>query len=128
MARDAENWEKFTLVKRSKFLHAGKREITKQDTLEMQEYVRKVLLMYWCVSLKKSTFDHKLIMEEILSDQYKNDVMYISFLTCLGNSSFENKKLTLLKDILVEITTKRAELVDGRAATGSSTEIRIANE
>ena len=114
--------------KRSKFLHAGKREISKQDTVEMQEYVRKVLLMYWCVSLKKSTFDHKLIMEEILSDQYKNDVMYRSFLTCLGNSSFENKKLSLLKDILVEITTKRAELVGGRAATGSSTEIRIANE
>ena len=64
----------------------------------------------------------------VLSDQYKNDVMYRSFLTCLRNSSFENKKLTLLKDILEEIITKRAELVDGRAATGSSTEFRIANE
>lgn len=59
--------------KRSQFLHCGIRSITKDDEQIMQEYVRKVLLMYWCVSMGKSTNEHKVIMSEIQSPEYKDN-------------------------------------------------------
>lgn len=55
---------------RSKFVHNG-REIDKAIQQEMQEYVRKVLLMYWCVSMYKSTQEHKKIIEEVQSPVYQ---------------------------------------------------------
>lgn len=87
---------------RSKFVHNGK-EIEKQAQQEMQEYVRKVLLMYWCVSMYKTTCDHKTIIAEVQSAGYKNNIMYKSFLTGLDNTSFEEKRTKMLKDIFLQV-------------------------
>jgi hypothetical protein len=76
---------------RSKFVHNGN-EIEKQAQQEMQEYVRKVLLMYWCVSMYKSIYDHKKIIEEVRSSGYKDNIMYRNFLTGLDNNSFNEKR------------------------------------
>ena len=89
--------------KRSNFLHKGKQDITKQDEQDVQEYVRKVLLMYWFVSLQINTYKHEDIIAEIQSTGYKDHLMYRSFLTCLGNASFQDKKRDLLKDILTPL-------------------------
>lgn len=87
---------------RSKFVHDG-REIEKQFQQEMQEYVRKVLLMYWCVSMYINSFDHKTIMEEVLAKDYKDNIMYRNFLTVLDNQSFEEKRAKMLRDTLLQI-------------------------
>lgn len=87
---------------RSKFVHKGT-EIKKQDEQEMQEYVRKVLLMYWCVSMYKTTYDHEEIIKEIQSPEYKENLMYQSFLTGLDNTSFDEKRAKMLKDIFLRI-------------------------
>lgn len=87
---------------RSKFVHKGK-AIEKHDEQEMQEYVRKVLLMYWCVSMYKTTYKHEDIIKEIQSAEYKENLMYQSFLTGLDNTSFEEKHTKMLKDILLRI-------------------------
>ena len=89
--------------KRSKFLHEGIQDITKQDEQDMQEYARKVLLMYWCVSMRIDSYKHEDIMKEILSDGYQNQLMYKTFLTCLGNASFQDKQRALFKDIFVHL-------------------------
>lgn len=93
--------------KRSKFLHEGIQDITKQDEQDMQEYVRKVLLMYWCVSLRIDTYKHEDIMKEILSDNYNSHLMYKTFLTCLGNASFQDKQRELFKDIFKHLIREK---------------------
>lgn len=87
---------------RSDFVHKGI-EIKKQEEQEMQEYVRKVLLMYWCVSMHQTTYNHKDIIKEILSAEYKENSMYQSFLTGLDNTSFDKKRTKMLKDIFLRI-------------------------
>lgn len=82
---------------RSKFVHEGK-EIEKQYKQDMQEYVRKVLLMYWFVSLEQKTYYHKKIITKIQSAGYKREIMYQNFLTGLDNISFEEKSEKILKD------------------------------
>ena len=90
---------------RSKFVHNGI-EIAKQDEQEMQEYVRKVLLMYWFISMYKTTCDHKIIISEIRSAEYKENLIYQNFLIGLDNTSFEEKRTTMLKDTLLRIFRK----------------------
>lgn len=87
---------------RSKFVHNGT-EVKKQDKQELQEYVRKVLLMYWCASMYKTTYDHEDIIKEIQSADYKENLIYQSFLTGLDNMSFEEKHTKMLKDIFSKI-------------------------
>lgn len=77
--------------KRSSFIHNGNRCISKEDELTMQEYVRKILLMYWYVSLVKQTMDHKQIIREIQSPNYKHNIMYSTFLIGLKNLSYTEK-------------------------------------
>lgn len=89
--------------KRSKFLHEGIQDISVQEEQEMQEYVRKVLLMYWCVSMCKGTYVHKDIMNEIKSEGYKKCILYQNFLTMFDNSTFEEKKTKMLRDALVRV-------------------------
>lgn len=84
---------------RSKFVHNGK-EIERQLQQEMQEYVRKVLLMYWCISMNKSTYDHKTIIGEVQSSEYKDNIMYRNFMTGLDNNSFDEKRTKILTDTL----------------------------
>lgn len=87
---------------RSKFVHNG-REIEKQTQQEMQEYVRKVLLMYWCVSMYKSTQEHKKIIEEVQSSTYKDNLMYQNFLTGLDNTSFDEKRKKILENTFLRV-------------------------
>ena len=89
--------------KRSKFLHDGIQDISAQEEQEIQEYVRKVLLMYWCVSMRKDTYVHKDIMSEVNGNAYKEDVLYQNFLTGLDNTTFEEKRSKMLKDIFLHI-------------------------
>lgn len=90
---------------RSKFVHNGK-EIDKAAQQEMQEYVRKVLLMYWCVSLYKSTKDHKKIMAEVQAPGYKENLMYQNFLAGLDNTSFDEKRSKIISNALLRIFRK----------------------
>lgn len=87
---------------RSKFVHNG-REIEKQIQQEMQEYVRKVLLTYWCISMYKSTHEHKKIIEEVQSPAYKDNLMCQNFLAGLDNTSFEEKRTKMLENILLRV-------------------------
>lgn len=89
--------------KRSRFLHSGIQDITKQDEQEMQEFVRKVLLMYWCVSMNKKTYNHKEIMAEIKSTEYKTNIIYRNFLVGLDNISFNEKRTKMLKETINHI-------------------------
>lgn len=79
------------------------RRLKKQDEQQMQEYVRKVLLMYWYVSLYKTTYNHEDIIKEIQSAKYKENLMYQSFLTGLDNTPFGEKRTKMLKDIFLRI-------------------------
>lgn len=90
---------------RSKFVHNGI-EIAKQDEQELQEYVRKVLLMYWCISMYKSTQEHKEIVKELQSAEYKDNLMYKTFLTGLDNTSFEEKREKMLQDVFFQLFKK----------------------
>lgn len=90
---------------RSKFAHNGK-EVSKQEEQELQEYARKVLLMYWCVSMYRNTYDHKIIIEEIQSAGYRENIMYQNFLTGLDNTSFEEKRAKMLRDTLLQIAKR----------------------
>lgn len=87
---------------RSKFVHNG-REIDKTVQQEMQEYVRKVLLIYWCISMYKSTQEHKKIIEEVQSPAYKDNLMYQNFLTGLDNTSFDEKRKKMLENTLLRV-------------------------
>lgn len=87
---------------RSKFVHNGT-EVRKQDEQEMREYVRKVLLMYWYVSVYQTTYNHKKIIKEIHSAEYKENIMYQYFLTGLDNMSFDEKRTKILKDTFLRI-------------------------
>lgn len=89
--------------KRSKFLHNGIKGITEDDTQIMQEYVRKVLLMYWCVAMGEASDEHEVIMSVIQSPEYKNKYMYKNFLTSLDNTSFDEKRKKILKDTIVHV-------------------------
>ena len=89
--------------KRSKFLHEGIQDISVQEEQEMQEYVRKVLLMYWCVSMCKGTYLHKDIMDEIKGEGYKECILYQNFLTMFENTTFEEKKNKMLRDALIRV-------------------------
>lgn len=82
---------------RSRFVHDGK-EVLKQEEQEIQEYVRKVLLMYWFVSMNKSTYEHKEIIAEIQSTQYQENILYKHFLTGLDNTSFKEKRDKIIRD------------------------------
>lgn len=84
---------------RSKFVHAGK-AIEKTAEQELQEYVRKVLLMYWYASMYKSTFDHKELMGYLRSEEYRDNVITQAFLTALSNSSFEDKRKQIIENII----------------------------
>lgn len=90
---------------RSNFVHRGE-EIKKQYEQEIQEYVRKVLLMYWCVSIYKTTYDHKTIIAEVQSEEYKGNLIYQHFLTGLDNTSFEEKRAKMLRDTFLRIIKK----------------------
>lgn len=92
--------------KRSKYLHGSKVEITNKDEQELQEYVRKVLLMYWFISTTKKTFIHKEIVNEFQLETYNTKFEYCTFLTTLNNISFEQKKSELLIQIFNEIKTR----------------------
>lgn len=92
--------------KRSQFLHSGVRGISKNDERVTQEYVRKVLLMYWCVSMGKNSNEHDVIMAEILSQKFKDNFMYKNFLTGLDNTSFNEKRIKIIKDTLLHIFEK----------------------
>lgn len=59
--------------------------------------------MYWCVSMGKSTNEHKVIMSEIQSPEYKDNFMYKNFLTGLDNTSFDEKRIKILKDTFSHI-------------------------
>ena len=83
---------------RSRFVHDGK-EVLKQEEQEIQEYVRKVLLMYWFVSMNKSTYEHTKIITEMQSIQYRDNMLYKCFLTGLDNTSFKEKHDKMLSDI-----------------------------
>lgn len=96
---------------RSKFVHEGI-EIRKQDEQEMQEYVRKVLLMYWYVSMHQKTYNHKDIIKEIQSAEYKENLMYQSFLMQLENTSFDEKRTKMLKDIFLKILENSNVIMD----------------
>lgn len=85
--------------KRSKYLHGKKVEITKFDEQYMQEIVRKVLLMYWFVSVNKCINNHKKIMAEILSNEYKNSIIYKPYFMALNNSNFSTTRVDILKYI-----------------------------
>lgn len=95
--------------KRSKFIHEGNRKIEKQDEQEMQEYVRKVLLMYWFASMGKKTFKHKEIIAYIQSKEYQENSMVKSFLIGLENLSFQEKKVRFLTNILEAIVKDRGK-------------------
>ena len=90
---------------RSKFVHSGI-EVMKNDEQELQEYVRKVLLMYWFVSMYIKSFDHQSIIAEIQSIKYKDNLMYKNYLTGLDNTTFEEKRTKMLSDTLVQIFGK----------------------
>lgn len=87
-------------VKRSKYLHGEIVEISTNDEQELQEYVRKVLLMYWYISLNKSTCDHKTIVDEFKSKEYKDNIIYKNFLTSLKNQSYNETQKDIFKEIL----------------------------
>lgn len=99
---------------RSKFVHSGK-DVSKQDEQEMQEYVRKVLLMYWYVSMYKSTYEHKLIVDEIHSTEYGDNLMYKTFLTALDNTSFKEKRAKMILDAFMHAVRQKC----GDANTGN---------
>ena len=90
---------------RSKFVHSGQ-AVPQCDAQEMQESARQVLLMYWCISMYKSTYVHKEIIAEIFSPDYKQNLMYQSFLSSLANSSFTEKRNSILKDVLLRLIKK----------------------
>lgn len=92
--------------KRSKYLHGTKVEITTEDEQKLQEYVRKVLLMYWFISTAKKTFVHKEIVNEFQLETYNTKFEYSTFLTTLNNTSFEQKQSEILIQIFNEIKTK----------------------
>lgn len=89
---------------RSNFVHNGNRVIAKQDVQYLQEIVRKVLLVYWNISLKANTYNHKEIISIIMSDEYKNDTLNKIFLSVLENITFKEKKFKALEEILNGIT------------------------
>lgn len=93
---------------RSNYVHRGK-EIAKQDEQEIQEYVRKVLLMYWFISMYKSIYEHKSIIAEIQSSKYKEEPIYKHFITGLDNTSFKDKRIKMLKDTFLILKDKHNE-------------------
>ena len=90
---------------RSKFVHKGK-DIPKQNEQELQEYVRKVLLMYWIVSMNNEQPEHGEIIKEIQSQNYKNSIMYRNFLTAFDNTPFQEKRIKILTDTCPQVLTK----------------------
>ena len=89
--------------KRSKYIHNGKQDITKKDEQNMQEYVRKVLLMYWVISLTNKTFKHKEIIKYMQSSEYQNNLSCKTFLTALNNVSYNEIETEVLKQIFHKI-------------------------
>lgn len=85
--------------KRSKYLHGEELEISIAEEQELQEYVREVLLMYWNISLSKNTYDHKTIVAEFQTEEYKNNVIYKTFLEALQKQPFEETQKNILKQI-----------------------------
>lgn len=87
-------------TKRSKYLHGERVEISKSDEQELQEYVRKVLLMYWNISLSIDTYDHKTIVTEFQTEEYRKNIIYKTFLEAIQNQSFGETQKYILKQIL----------------------------
>jgi len=83
--------------KRSKYLHGEKVEITSKEDQELQEYVRKVLLMYWYIFINIKTNEHKSIIAEFQKQDYKTKLTYISFLKVLELKTFDEKKDDILQ-------------------------------
>ena len=94
--------------KRSAFLHEGNRNISIDDYYALQEYVRNVLLMYWYVSLNISSYEHKVIMAEIHSDNMRQKFMYNNFLIGLDNSSFKEKQAKMIFESIKAIMEGKA--------------------
>ena len=59
--------------------------------------------MYWFVSMDINTYDHKTIINEFKSAEYKENVMYKNFLTGLDNTSFNEKCTKMLNDTFKRI-------------------------
>ena len=92
--------------KRSDFLHNGNRCVKDSDLRELQEYTRKVLLMYWFISMTIAKSDHKEIVNVFRSDDYLKNVLYGTFLTSLSNESFEERKSQIIKGIFDTLLKK----------------------
>ena len=92
--------------KRSDFLHNGNRCVEDSDLRELQEYTRKVLLMYWFIYMTIAKNDHKEIVNVFRSDDYLKNVLYGTFLTSLSNESFEERKSQIIKGIFDTLLKK----------------------
>lgn len=86
---------------RSKYVHSGK-FIEEAAEQELQEYVRKVILMYWYTSMYRNTYDHKELMSYLRSDEYKVDAATNTFLIALENKSFEERKRKIVETMLLK--------------------------
>ena len=95
--------------KRSEFLHEGQRNITQEDLSKLQEYVRKVLLMYWYISVSIESSVHKQIIEQIQSDAIKDNAIYKSFLIALDAIPFEEKRQKILVESILSLV-KQAKI------------------
>ena len=80
-------------------MHEGKRGISNTEVQDLQEYVRKGLLMYWYVAISNNIYDHKEIISIIKSEKYNQDYIYTCFLSMLENKSFYMVKADILNII-----------------------------
>ena len=92
--------------KRSNFLHNGNRCIEDSDLRDLQGYTRKVLLMYWFISMTTAKSDHREIVNAFRSDEYMKNVLYNTFLASLSNESFDERKMQIIKGIFDTLLKK----------------------
>lgn len=95
--------------KRSKCVHSGDKLISNEDIQILQEYVRKVLLMYWYLSMCLKTEKHKDLIKIFLSEDYTKNYFYKSFLECLSNTSFEEKKTKIIETFIRNILQSKKQ-------------------
>lgn len=89
-------------AKRSKYVHEGKCNISEEDFMLMQEYTWKVLLVYWITSVAIRETNHKRIMQYIHSEEYRTNVIIKSFVICLENVAFSERKGEIIKLAQIE--------------------------
>ena len=85
---------------RSNYVHGEAVLITQTDYQELQEYVRKVLLMYWHISTNIQKSEHKLIVDEFQNDNYSKNISYKTFLEVLHKQSFQQTHQNIFQQIL----------------------------